>query len=258
MQTFYLGTHVTTWLRKVSVPLFVSRRTMPKRKPRESITCGWALDSGGFSELSLYGKWTVSPKQYADEVRIWSGWGGLHFAACQDWMCEPHIVKKTGLSVKEHQSRTVENYLQLVEMVPEIPWIPVVQGFTPDEYFDHVKQYRACGVPIADGQLVGVGSVCRRQSVKGKDGLESLVCVFRDLSKEGARLHGFGIKLAGLPSLSKFLYSSDSLAWSFAARRDPNGALPECVAEGATHKNCANCLRYALRWREKVMRFVDV
>ena len=42
---------------------------------------------------------------YRDEV------GGLQCAAPQDWMCEPQIVAKTGLSVREHQQRTVENLL---------------------------------------------------------------------------------------------------------------------------------------------------
>jgi hypothetical protein len=28
-----------------------------------------------------------------------------------DWMCEPFMLAKTGLSVREHQQRTVTNYL---------------------------------------------------------------------------------------------------------------------------------------------------
>jgi hypothetical protein len=39
------------------------------------------------------------------------------------------------------------------------------------------------------------------------------------------------------------LASADSMAWSYAARREPR--LP-----GRTgHPNCANCLRYAASWR---------
>jgi hypothetical protein len=36
------------------------------------------------------------------------------------------------------------------------------------------------------------------------------------------------------------------MAWSYAARRQP--PLPGCTG----HKNCANCLSYATRWRAKV------
>jgi hypothetical protein len=57
---------------------------------------------------------------------------------------------------------------------------------------------------------------------------------------------GFGVKKSGLASYGVHLASADSLAWSFNARR--NRPLPGC-----THKSCANCLRYALRWREEIL-----
>ena len=50
----------------------------------------------------------------------------------------------------------------------------------------------------------------------------------------------------GLRRVRGLLASADSMAWSFDARRtDP---LP-----GHTHKSCANCLEYALRWREHAL-----
>jgi hypothetical protein len=36
----------------------VRRKTLPKART------GWALDSGGFSELSLYGGWWTTPEEY--------------------------------------------------------------------------------------------------------------------------------------------------------------------------------------------------
>lgn len=63
----------------------------------------------------------------------------------------------------------------------------------------------------------------------------------------GISLHGFGVKTAGLVRYASDLASADSLAWSYGARMAP--PLPGC-----THKSCANCLRYALRWRERVLR----
>jgi hypothetical protein len=58
----------------------------------------------------------------------------------------------------------------------------------------------------------------------------------RNASKTGG-LHLYGHRLA----------SADSMAWSYAARREP--PLPGCTG----HKNCANCLRYAGRWRDNVL-----
>ena len=37
------------------------------------------------------------------------------------------------------------------------------------------------------------------------------------------------------------------MAWSYAARRAP--ALPGCTG----HRNCANCLTYATRWRDRIL-----
>jgi hypothetical protein len=53
----------------VAVPLFVSRRTLAPLRRLPRARAGWALDSGGFSELSLHGRWTTSPATYVAEVR---------------------------------------------------------------------------------------------------------------------------------------------------------------------------------------------
>jgi hypothetical protein len=47
--------------------------------------------------------------------------------------------------------------------------------------------------------------------------------------------------------------SADSLAWSYGARRRP--PLPECRGD---HAHCQNCLRYALRWRRKLLDTLDI
>ncbi len=57
--------------------------------------------------------------------------GQLDWAAVQDWVCEPFMLKRTGLSVREHQRRTVASYLDLRSLAPEVPWVPVLQGWRP-------------------------------------------------------------------------------------------------------------------------------
>ena len=86
-----------------------------------------------------------------------------------------------------------------------------------------------------------VGSICRRQ------GTWEAGLILQALHESGlTRLHGFGFKLQGLIEHGYLLTSADSMAWSMDARRKP--PLPGCIR----HRNCANCLRFALAWRTKV------
>jgi hypothetical protein len=78
--------------------------------------------------------------RYADEI------GQLDWAAPMDWMCEPWIVEKTGLSVREHQERTVANYLALRDRGP---FIPVLQGWTLEDYETCVDLYAQAGVDLS-------------------------------------------------------------------------------------------------------------
>jgi hypothetical protein len=248
LRTFFLGTHEVRWLSQTDVPLFVSRRRLAgvKRLPRARGT--WALDSGGFTELSLYGRWTITAAQYAAEVRRFAcEIGNLQWASPMDYMTEPWIVAKTGLSVAEHQCRTLLNYLELRALAPDLPWIPVLQGWTVAEYLSHVQAHERAGIALASLPLVGVGSVCRRQGTAG------VAHLLRLLSESGIALHCFGMKASGLRHSAGYVASADSLAWSYAARRGT--ALPECRG---THTRCNNCLRYALRWRARLLRGIDL
>lgn len=239
---FYLGTHKPNWLATSDVPLFVSRRTLADRKRLPRACVPWALDSGGFTELQMHGRWTVTAEQYAAEVRRFRDEiGNLEWAAPQDWMCEPHMLRRTGLTIEEHQRRTVENFLELRRLAPDVPWAPVLQGWTLDDYLRHVAMYEAAGVDLRAEPIVGVGSVCRRQHTK------EALHIFRALHALGLRLHGFGVKTAGIAELAPYLVSADSLAWSFNARK--RAPLPECSG----HKNCANCWRWARRWLDHVL-----
>ena len=240
---FYLGTHRPNWLRDVDIHLFVSRRTLGlwKRLPRAR--CGWALDSGGFSELSMFGKWETTPARYLAEVRRFRDEvGNLEWAAVQDWMCEPFILEKTGKTIEEHQERTIDSYIELSAGV-DFQWAPVLQGWKPQDYWRHWERYEARGIRLESLPIVGVGSVCRRQGTDTDEAVE----IIGSLASAGLSLHAFGFKQTGLQAGHGYLASADSMAWSYQARRNP--PLPGCV----THKNCANCLKYALQWRERLL-----
>lgn len=238
--TFFLTTHHPAWLGRVTVPLMVSRRRLAPRRTFPRALLPWTLDGGGFTELRLFGGWSVTAREYVSQARrIAAEVGGMLWAPVQDWMCEEDALEKTGLTVAEHQRRTLQSFHTLTALAPEIHWIPVLQGDTRDDYLRHVEAHQAAGIDLEALPIVGLGSVCRRQATA------EVLRIVADL--QPLRLHGFGVKLGGLERLAPLLASADSLAWSYHARRRP--PLPGCK-----HKNCANCLRYALLYRERLLR----
>jgi hypothetical protein len=264
---FLLGTHQPGWLGKAEVragrvPLFVSDRRLRVYKTLPRAGAPWALDSGGFTELQKYGRWTVTPADYVARVRRYRDeTGRLLWAAPQDWMCEPIVINGgtvagqrfvgTHLGVAEHQRRTAANYRELCDLAPDLPIIPVVQGDTVDAYLRCVDLYWSMlRVDLTRAARVGVGSICRRQ------GTREAGQIIRGLRSAGlGRLHLFGFSVLGLAAHGHLLTagdSADSMAWSDVARKLRRPALPECVRTGR-HANCANCLRFGLRWRRTVL-----
>jgi hypothetical protein len=238
---FFLGTHLPSWLGWLGVPLFVSHRRLVRLGRLPVAVESWALDSGGFSELSLHGQWQTTPAAYGRAIlRYRDEIGSLAWAAPQDWMCEPPILSRTGRTVGFHQAATVASFLELRDRVGGVV-VPVLQGWRLGEYLACAERYRDAGVDLAAEPVVGLGSVCRRQ------GTGSIARIVTELAGCGFALHGFGVKTRGLGVYAQHLVSADSLAWSFSARRQPR--LPGC-----THRSCANCARWALRWRDRVLR----
>jgi hypothetical protein len=135
-------------------------------------------------------------------------------AVAQDYMCEPFILKKTGLTVREHQERTVARYVRLVECQPLVPVMPVLQGFAPLDYVRHLEDY---GGLLTPGMWVGVGSVCKRNG-SPVDIVNVLSAIRHE--RPDLKLHGFGLKKTALmnPSVRAMLHTADSMAWSFHAR----------------------------------------
>lgn len=168
-----------------TVPLFVSDYRLRRRKTLPRAAGPWALDSGAFSILER-GSAFDAPAVYATRVRRYQEEiGRLDWVAPQDWMCEPWIIRKTGLTVEEHQRRTVHNFLSLRDLLGDLV-IPVVQGWrVPGDYLRCVDLYDQAGVDLTGGRLVGLGSVCRRQATG-----QIALCA-STLAARGLRLHGF-------------------------------------------------------------------
>lgn len=237
---FYLGTHQPSWLaRDLGVPLLVSHRRLADRRGLPRATGPWALDSGGFPELSLHGEWRANPATYAVAVRRYATEiGHLDWAAPQDWMTEPRVLARTGQSLTTHQHRTVTNYLRLRDLAPDLPFIPVLQGQSITDYHRCADLYEHHDIDLAALPLVGVGSVCRRQHTTE---VEQIV---RSLVGRGYHLHTFGAKILGLARYADVIASSDSAAWSLHGRYVP-GCAP-------SHRSESNCLDFALRWHDRL------
>jgi hypothetical protein len=242
---FWLGTHEVRWLETAGVPLFVSRVRLEKRRALPRARAPWALDSGGFTQLDRPPhRWALPADEYVDVVALYAAEVGmLAWAAPQDWMCEPWIVGRTGLSVREHQERTVANFL---ELRGRGPFVPVLQGWTLADYELCADLYAEAGVDLTAEPLVGLGTVCRRQATP------EIARVVGAMSARGLRLHGFGMKSRGLARVSHLLESADSMAWSTRGRMAwQHDGVQLC--DGGHRGSCANCAAWALRWRDGVL-----
>lgn len=181
----------------------------------------WILDSGAFTRIQKKGH--LSVKRYAAEIMKWGDNGTMMAAVAQDYICEPSILEITGLTINQHQWLTIHRYRRLLSELKAIshhhPYLmPVLQGFEPGEYVDHLRCY---GPLIESGAWVGVGSVCRRQANPAiiVAILSAIHAVRPDL-----KLHGFGVKRKSLeiPEIWDLLYSADSLAPSYHSRLNPH------------------------------------
>lgn len=268
-RTFYLGAAPASWLAESDVPLFIARQSLGDRKVLPRAKTHWALDSGGFTQLQRFGKWTIDVPTYVAEVRRFRDEiGQMDFAASQDWMCEPMVIKGgktkdgvfvgTGLSVEEHIRRTVENFVELKSVAPDVPWMPTLQGWNLHDYRACADLYERYGVRLAEEERVGLGSVCRRETASTISryvtdfggGDRSIRFGQNGERLPGMRLHGFGVKKDALPLAENDLISADSQAWSAAARcrrREMRGSCP------LGKKACNNCFHWALEWRAELL-----
>jgi hypothetical protein len=242
MNKFYLGTHMVNWLAALPFSLFVARQRLFRYRTLPVALEDWSLDSGGFMQLFNRGNWDdVSVPQYIGEARRFrDNIGKLKCCAPMDWMCEPAVLEKTHKTVVEHQRLTLNNFLELRSRAPDVNWIPVLQGWTHSDYLRHYGDYADEGIDLRNEPIVGIGTVCRRQKT---DMPERVIWELADM---GVKLHGFGFKTLGLERVGDILASSDSMAWSYDARRA--APLPGC-----THLNCANCPLYATMWRDRLL-----
>ena len=209
---FFIGLHQPSDAKHFD-SCFVSINRLRNRKGPFAVG-DWIMDSGAFTEISGHGRYRTSVADYAAQIKRWKHNGNLLAAVTQDYMCESFILAKTGLSVADHQRMTIERYDALVAQDTGVYIMPALQGWHPQEYADHVRQY---GDRLAPGAWIGVGGVCKRQGNIAAIG--AVLMAIKEVRPD-LRLHGFGVKTTALrsPVIRALLETADSMAWSFAAR----------------------------------------
>jgi len=215
---FYVGLHQPSDARHFDRCMVSVARLRNRRS--DFVVNEWMMDSGAFMELKNHGAYRDSVSTYAAQVRRWSRCGSLVAAVAQDYMCEPFMLAITGMDVATHQRLTIERYDALMAEQTGVYILPVLQGYRPEEYRSHLDQY---GSRLGPGAWVGVGSVCKRNGSPAaiRDVLYTIARARPDL-----RLHGFGLKKTAMSSavIRDYLASADSMAWSYAARREGRNA----------------------------------
>lgn len=189
---------------------FVSVNRLRGRKSAFAVR-DWIMDSGAFTEISTHGAYRHSVDEYAEQIKRWKGNGNLLAAVAQDWMCEPWIIDKTGLSVERHQQLTIERYDALIAADTGVYIMPVLQGYEPTDYVAHIRAYGERRLTPA--MWVGVGSICKRNG--DPRSIQAVLLAIRG-ERPDLKLHGFGLKTTALadPLIRESLYTADSMAWS--------------------------------------------
>lgn len=172
-----------------------------------------ALDSAGFVAAVQYGNYRWTVEDYFDLVQThpWAWYASM------DYCCEPQIAQDRPLRLL--RMAATANMLARCRReahdrnLPEP--MPVLQGWTPDEY-----AMCAEWLPVIEWpDLIGIGSVCRRH-VHGSDGILAILQAVDAVLPAHVRFHMFGVKSSALNMLAHHprVASVDSMAWDVQAR----------------------------------------
>jgi hypothetical protein len=206
----------------------------------------WMLDSGAFSQINKWGDFIMSPEEYVRLACHFQWCGKLACIVTQDYMCEPDVIKKLqGMgkraSVRIHQRKTVERYIEILELADRyklrVPVMPVLQGWEVEDYKQHLEMYENAlskrfdtdydikfgnlnrhstkGTAL-DTRWVGIGSTCKRNKNPEivAEILDTLEWSFR---MHRPKIHLFGFKQTGLKNsrIKDRIYSADSFAYDY-------------------------------------------
>ena len=172
-----------------------------------------ALDSAGFVAANLYGRYRWTPQAYYDLVtaRKWA------WVAAMDFCMEAQVAGSK-LVRRIRLNATAQGYHECVQEAQrrdaQLP-MPVLQGWAPDDYLHCANLLSIQDWP----DLVGIGSVCRRQ-LHGPDGIINIVETLDKVLPPHTKFHMFGVKGGSIQEFGGHprFQSIDSMAWDFGYR----------------------------------------
>jgi hypothetical protein len=254
MKEYFTGTDRFNRAHKLSGAM-LSAYALRGRKDPLSVR-RWMLDSGAFTQVTKFGDFIQTPEEYVRLAVRFQDQGDLACIATQDYMCEPSVIAELQsqgrqASVRIHQRKTVERYIQIMDEAEKqglkVPVMPVLQGWEVDDYQDHLimysrmlsdLKYQRCRnlwkTPFLDkphyyggellnaDQWIGIGSTCKRNNNPEvvSQILDQLSECMGELAFTNSRIHLFGFKKTGLrqANIKDRIYSADSFAYDFADR----------------------------------------
>ena len=172
------------------------------------------VDSGGFTLFKKNGEYPFSLHEYCKFVYSLDEQYPLELVATLDYPCEIDVKRTKYKTNKQRIEATVQNAVWCIDYDNTLPWIPVLQGFTYEEYEYCYNLYLERGINM---DYLAIGSICSR---KGNHlAIRNLLTKIHALTN--TKLHAFGLSLTYLrdPTIANILYSSDSSAWNWGVAR---------------------------------------
>jgi hypothetical protein len=177
------------------------------------------LDSAGFHAQAAWGGFPWTPESYV--LGLCAAFPWTRFSSMD--LCVEEEVARDRIEVRERIAKTVRLNLACQTLAKDAGiaerLMPVIQGSLPDDY---LRCYDSLSGMIGEERVVGVGSMCRRQT-GGDDGIVAVVeALDRELPR-GVRLHLFGLKsdaAEAVASLDERIASIDSQAYGVTARKE--------------------------------------
>lgn len=262
---FYIGCYNQSHIKHVPSRFIYSFRQIRKRKSPLNVPdyLEWIMDSGAFQEIFINGKYTYDVEEYQKAILLHKP----DIFVNMDFMCEPNNLRKTGMSIKEHQDRSTDHQITLKNFAEDndLCFMGTLQGWKTTEYLEHLDILQEQGILT---EITGVGSICRRAATFK---ILNILRTIKNAAPSWIKLHGFGVKTSLLKYRESYdlLHSVDSMAWSYAGRKAGEQAVgiggnlfgKSCLVNGnkTCYRNtddCANCERYMLKWLGKIEKLI--
>lgn len=219
---FYYGLECSGTDRKLPNPdhIFISAGTLWEegrerfKRPTFPSHDSLMLDCGGFSFFDKfeYDSYPFTPGELARLANSLRA----DYVATIDYPCEPELLEAKDWSVEDNIERTVENAEKCMKHEIKGEWMPVIQGYSVEDYKKCVDKYLEKGL-LENVKRVAIGSVCvRNRPTK----IEEIVNEVADYLAENGiyvEIHLFGLSLRAVKRIDVWrrITSVDSGAWRF-------------------------------------------